>query len=168
MTSASTSTSSNKQKALLEEAKKLLEKKETPTKDTEPSFVAANLSLSETRDSVAPAADASGDSLVEQTLDDTDHGKKVGRNKREIAPPMPADMAGNVHAFLDRMRNQAELNLTLPKLPTAKSFDGGATSLQITGINNSQEDDLVGTLSESKFRRGLESSVLFTSDNDFS
>ena len=148
-TSASSSTS-NKQKALLEEAKNMLQKRQAAEKDIN-SFVPANLSLSETRDDTE---------LSTGPLEDTTAVSVTANDAR--TPVNSKDMSGDVNAFLNRMRNQADLNLSLPKLPTAKSYEGGATCLQITGV----DDDVTQTLSESRFRKGLETSFLGTSDYD--
>ena len=53
------------------------------------------------------------------------------------------DVDANVRAFLDRMRHQESLNVTAPKLPTAKSFEGpSAVSLDYTTSGGSTTTSL--------------------------
>ncbi len=51
----------------------------------------------------------------------------AAKSKAKINKPfLLSDMDGKVRAFLDRMRNQESLNASIPREPTARSFQGTA------------------------------------------
>ena len=85
-------------------------------------------------------------------------------------------LEGDLESFLRRLRNRPVLDLTVPELPGARSFhsvftaaasDGTTTDVSFRdGDNHLLSADDAGTLSETKFRQGLEASLFFTSDDD--
>ena len=68
--------------------------------------------------------------------------RRKGKGKK--AAFVLGDVDANVRAFLDRMRHQESLNITAPKLPTAKSFEGpSAVALDYTtsGLSMQMEEE---------------------------
>eukprot|EP00095_Tigriopus_kingsejongensis_P011310 maker-scaffold14_size734282-snap-gene-6.30 protein:Tk11310 transcript:maker-scaffold14_size734282-snap-gene-6.30-mRNA-1 annotation:"family transcriptional regulator" len=116
-------------------------------------FMAANLDLSETKADLGEEEDS--------TLDDRDDlpELKVKRNLDQSGLRRRAD--ANLKAFLDRMRNQDTLNVTLPKIPSAKSFDDTLTTIHMSGTSDL---DITKSLSESRFRKGLEQTDILSTD----
>ena len=99
------------------------------------------------------------------------------QKQSDQAKPDLNSLESNVRDFLHRMRTQPGLDVTVPELPAARSFHsvlvttddgGGDTTLEgaaAAGVTT-RPLELGGTLSETKFRQGLEASIFFTSDDD--
>jgi hypothetical protein len=69
-------------------------------------------------------------------------------------------VAPDVDRFLDRLRHHQSFDVTLPELPSAKSF----TDLDVDFTMTQDFDSTINSLSESKFRKGLEASIQISSD----
>ncbi len=88
------------------------------------------------------------------------------------------NLGSDLRDFLLRVRDRPALDLTVPELPQARSFHSVFTPASDSDVefrgtgagvgvgegNLSLED--AATLSETKFRQGLEASIFFTSDDD--
>jgi len=76
------------------------------------------------------------------------------------------DFGQNVDDFLLRMRRDRHLEVTFPQLPKAKSLNSVFTAENTRNLTQNLDEEEENSLSESKFRRGLEASIYFTSEDE--